>query len=143
MTAPYLLLVEDTPQTRLLIEEVVKFVLPAYDVITASNPPEALELIATRRPDVIITDLKMPGMDGYAFMQTLEADPNTAGIPLLVMTAFANQDEDILIRRKLREIGLTRPVPIMTKPFSIQVLRQTLEALVEGRYRDDPLPPDA
>lgn len=136
MTDPHLLVVEDTPQTRLLIEEVVHFVLPHYEVVAVPDPRDALRHIATRRPDIIVTDLRMPGMDGYAFIQALEADDATAGIPLIIMTAFANQDEDVLIRRKLTEMGITRRVPVMTKPFSINVLKETLQALVQAK--DEP-----
>lgn len=130
-TNPQLLIVEDTPQTRLLIEEIVSYVLPDYDIEAVRDPRDALKHIEKRRPDIIITDLKMPGMDGYAFIEKLEGNPDTSGIHLVIMTAFANQDEDVLIRRKLTKMGIERRVPILTKPFSIQGLRQTILELAD------------
>lgn len=140
MSAPHLLIVEDTPQTRLLIEEVVHFVLPQYQVVAVPDPRAALLQIEKQRPDIIITDLRMPGMDGYAFIEKLESEASTAGIPIMIMTAFANQDEDVLIRRKLAEMGIQRDIPILSKPFKIPIFR---EAMLKLAAQDTPAAADA
>ena len=71
MNIPYgpILVVEDIPNIRDLISVTLRF--KGYPVITATNGEEALEMIKEKRPALIITDILMPKMDGYAFVQTL------------------------------------------------------------------------
>jgi PAS domain S-box-containing protein len=64
-----------------------------YQVIEATEGRQALDLARTKRPDVILTDVLMPGMDGYEFVRDLRGDPDTAGIPVLFYTANYREDE--------------------------------------------------
>ncbi|MEW5895970.1 MAG: response regulator [Candidatus Omnitrophota bacterium] len=58
-----------------------------YEVLTAGNGQTGFEIARTKRPDIIITDVLMPVMDGYAFYKELKADPATKNIPVIILTA--------------------------------------------------------
>ena len=70
-----ILIVEDVPNVLELLEVTLRF--KGYAVITARNGEEALEVIAQTRPVLIITDILMPKMDGYAFVQKLRLNAET------------------------------------------------------------------
>ena len=65
-----------------------------YEVVTGSNGREALEMVAQESPDLIVMDVMMPEMDGFEALQTLKNDPQTATIPVIMLTAKA-QDADV------------------------------------------------
>ena len=66
-----------------------------FDVITAYNGQECLDLVARDRPDLIVLDLMMPGMTGFEVLQRLKGNPETAIIPVIMLTA-RTQDQDVL-----------------------------------------------
>ncbi len=65
-----------------------------YEVVTANNGREALDKVASERPDLIVMDVMMPEMDGLEALQTLKSNPATAEIPVIMLTAKA-QDADV------------------------------------------------
>ena len=65
-----------------------------YDVVTASNGREALEAVAEHKPDLVVMDVMMPEMDGFEALQNLKDNPDTADIPVIMLTAKA-QDADV------------------------------------------------
>lgn len=65
----------------------------SYDVITALNGVEGLEKARKEKPDVIILDIVMPGMDGYEVGHQLRMDPDTTEIPIIFLSAKGNTDE--------------------------------------------------
>src|SRR6478735_8330420 len=79
------LLIDDS----MLIRHTVGRFLEArgFSVETATDGAAALETLKTIRPDIIFTDLKMPRLDGYALIDALKSNPETAGIPVLVLAA--------------------------------------------------------
>ncbi len=81
-----------------------------WHVITASSGEAGLELAIGRRPDVILLDVAMPGMDGVATLAALQDNPRTALIPVIFLTAKAQAAD----RRRLYEAGATG---VITKPF--------------------------
>ena len=80
-----ILIVEDVPNVLELLEVTLRF--KGYAVLTAHNGEEALETIARQRPVLIITDILMPKMDGYAFVQKLRLNPETRSIPVVFLSA--------------------------------------------------------
>lgn len=66
-----------------------------YEVITAYNGAECLEKVAADRPDLIVLDVMMPEMTGFEVLEKLKGDPTTADIPIIMLTARA-QDADVL-----------------------------------------------
>src|SRR5512134_2003833 len=87
-----ILIVEDVPNVLELLEVTLRF--KGYAVITARNGEEALDMIAKTRPVLIITDILMPKMDGYAFVQKLRLNPETRAIPVVFLSATYVTPED-------------------------------------------------
>jgi adenylate cyclase len=91
MTAPMILAVDDTPQNIRLLEAVL---LPrGYKVIGASSGLEALAAIEAEPPDLVLLDIVMPGMDGYAVCRSIRANPSTSFLPIVMITASGDQEK--------------------------------------------------
>ena len=91
------LIVDDTAEARRLILRIMQS-QGNYTLMEASNGREALELTSRQHPDLIILDLMMPEMDGFAVLDQLKANPDTASIPVIVVTAkeLSVQEKDRL-----------------------------------------------
>ncbi len=85
------------------------------DVIEASNGPDAVALAAREKPDFVLLDMMMPGMDGPATLQALRANPETSLIRVVFLTAKALPSEV----DRLRQLGA---VAVITKPFDPMTL---------------------
>ena len=94
-----MLVVDDSPTTQ----EMLRGILGAagYAVEIASDAAEALGVLNERRPDAMIVDVAMPGMDGFELTRRLKADPGLRRIPLIILSALSS-DED---RRRGLEAG--------------------------------------
>lgn len=103
-----------------------------YSVDTARDGQQALHKAQAQRPDLIISDVMMPVMDGWALVQHLRADPELADVPVLFLTALG-KDED-----RLRALGL-KPDDYVSKPFRFDDLeRRVLKTLAKRGRIDDP-----
>lgn len=120
MNIPYgpILVVEDIPNILDLLSVTLRF--KGYPVMTATNGEEALEMVAKERPALIITDILMPKMDGYAFVQTLRTNPQTHDIPIIFLSATYVTPED---KHFALSLGAARFIekPIDTEDFLITV----------------------
>jgi CheY-like chemotaxis protein len=103
------LIVDDEPDNREVITSIVQDVL-GHTVLTASNGREALDR-AARHPDLVLLDLRMPGMSGFDVARALKQQPATADIPILAITALDDEDD----RHEATDAGC---VGCVTKPFS-------------------------
>ena len=81
--------------------------MSGFAVMVAYNGIQATECIARQRPDIILSDFMMPGMDGIALCRHLKSDAGTLGIPFVLMTAAANVEQDAPV-----DIIVTKPVDI-------------------------------
>jgi CheY-like chemotaxis protein len=103
-----------------------------YSVDTARDGQQALHKAQAQRPDLIISDVMMPVMDGWALVQHLRADPELADVPVLFLTALG-KDED-----RLRALGL-KPDDYVSKPFRFDDLeRRVLKTLAKRGRVDEP-----
>ncbi len=84
-----ILVVDDSPDNRIVIQALLREADPGLRVLAAENGPQALELTARHDPDVILLDLIMPGMDGFEVCTRLKANPATAPIPVIILTALS------------------------------------------------------
>ena len=110
---PSVLVVEDNADLRAYIQLVLK---DHYQIALAENGQTALDHIAANgHPDLILSDLMMPVMDGYQFLEKLKDDPSTQQIPAIMLTARAEKDD----RLKALRIGVD---DYMTKPFDEEEL---------------------
>ncbi len=89
MTGPSVLLVEDNPRNLKLARDVLEYA--GFAVTAVATGEEALPAALAARPDVILMDLQLPGIDGHEALGRLRADPETAGIPVVAVSAFAMQ----------------------------------------------------
>ncbi len=82
-----ILLIEDNAQNRYL----TTFMLEqhGHEIFQAETGPQGLELAAKLRPDLILLDIQLPGMDGHAVAHTLKNDPNLKSIPIIAVTSYA------------------------------------------------------
>jgi CheY-like chemotaxis protein len=78
--------VEDNPDNRLLLQAILS---GAFEVVEYDNGADALAGIAARRPDLVLLDISLPGMDGVEILQRLRADATLAGLPVIALTAHA------------------------------------------------------
>ena len=129
-----ILIVEDVPNVLELLEVRLRF--KGYAVITARNGEEALEVISQQRPVLIITDILMPKMDGYAFVQKLRLNPETRAIPVVFLSATYVTPED---RDFALSLGAAR---FMEKPIDTEDFLLTVAELVNEQPFTQPYPLD-
>ncbi len=120
---PRILIVDDNPD---VVEYVANALCDEFTVIPAGNGNEALELARRRHPHLIISDVMMPGMDGYALCRQLKADDGLRNIPVILLTARAAQDDRI----EGLEAGSD---DYMSKPFSTRELKARVRNLLTVR----------
>ena len=87
-----ILIVDDNPEIRAFLRLLLSDV---FDVSEAENGAEAIRVAARSQPDVIISDMIMPVMNGLEFCQTIKNDPNTSHIPVILLTSQTNQDSQL------------------------------------------------
>lgn len=118
-----LLIVEDNLELQSYLKEELK---SEYIIHTAANGFEGLEIATKILPDVIITDVIMPKMDGFEFCKNIKSDIKTSHIPLLMLTAKARIDN----RMEGIELGADA---YMVKPFNLRLLKLRLAQLITSR----------
>jgi adenylate cyclase len=124
---PRILVVDDTPANVRLLEAVLR--PRGYEMLTASSGPEALAAVARDRPDLVLLDIVMPGMDGYEVCRRLRATPAGAVLPVVMITASGNE-------QKLRalEVGAD---DFIAKPFDQAELLARVRSLVRVKEYHD------
>lgn len=108
MPVETVLLVEDNPDNRAIYSIVLRH--HGFEVVEATNGEDGIETARARLPHLILMDVSMPGIDGWEATRRLKADPATAGIPVIALTAHAMAED----RRKATEAGcdsyLAKPI---------------------------------
>ena len=120
MNIPYgpILVVEDVPNILELLEVTLRF--KGYPVVTARNGQEALEHIAREHPALVITDILMPKLDGYALVQKLRTNPKTNHIPIVFLSATYVTPEDKAFAMSLGAVRFLEK-PVDTEEFLLTV----------------------
>jgi len=113
------LVADDNPAGRELVREGLAGY--ASSIIEASDGREAIEKIRETRPDLVLLDIQMPEMDGYAVLQEIRKDPALLGLRVVALTAFAMQGD----RERALEAGFD---DYLTKPVSVAKLKEQLES---------------
>ena len=104
-----ILVVEDQEDNRQIIRDMLTFT--DYEIVEAESGEAALALVATKRPDLILMDIQLPGIDGYEATRWIKADPALRSIPIIAVTSYALSGEE----QKARAAGVDDYVP---KPYS-------------------------
>ncbi len=114
---PTILVADDEPTTLDLVVAVLRD--EGYATLAARDGPEVLELLAGARPDLVLMDVMMPGLDGREVVRRMRARPELAGVPVVLMSAAAPVDPAAL------------GVAFLPKPFDLdRLLREVAAALV-------------
>jgi len=116
------LVIEDEPDIQFLIKMALE-TTGNHDVNTADNGLRGIELAQQWQPDVILLDVMMPLLDGFETIKRLKADPSTAAIPVIFLTAKA-QTKEVQQGLELGAIGY------LTKPFYAMTLNEEMESLL-------------
>ncbi len=121
--------VDDDINTLLLVENALS---GSYSVVTAPSALKMFELLKGLRPDIILLDIRMPGMDGMEALRRLKASPLFRDIPVIFLSGMSDMDDEILAF----ELGV---VDFIKKPFSVSVLLKriarhlNIDALIHER----------
>lgn len=136
MNIPYgpLLVVEDMPHILELLQVTLNF--KGYPVVTAANGLEALEAVEKHHPALIITDILMPKLDGYALVQRLRTNPKTSRIPIIFLSATYVTPED---KQFALSLGAVR---FLEKPVDTEDFLLTIAEVLTGGPADMPPPMD-
>ncbi len=118
------LLVEDEDQLRRVMKDLLE--RDGYKVAEARDGAQALDEVDRSAPDLIMLDLNLPGLDGYGVLQRLRARPNTSQIPVIVLTAKGDEDNEV----RVFQLGA---VDFLTKPFRARALSARLESVLGRR----------
>jgi signal transduction histidine kinase/DNA-binding response OmpR family regulator len=128
ISSPVALVVDDDRSVVKVLSETLR--KKGFAVVAAYDGNEAVAALEQRIPDIIVTDLKMPKMDGYDLIQRVKTTPEWAEIPILVMTAH-RIDRD---RIDILELAAHR----LHKPFSPELIADEVEALIMGTQAEVP-----
>jgi len=126
--ATMILIVDDQRDNRDMLEAMLQ--QEGYRTAQASSGMEAMDLIAYEAPQLILLDVSMPDMDGYAVASLLKADPKTAGIPIIMVTAHTGRGARVVGLQTGAEDYLTKPVDapeLLLKVRNLLRLRQNVE----------------
>ncbi|WP_080805901.1 response regulator [Desulfamplus magnetovallimortis] len=124
----FIVMVVDDTETN--IDVLVETLGDQYDVRVAMDGETALEAVADEKPDLILLDIMMPGMDGYQVCEELKSNPETSNIPVIFLTAMTETQDEA---RGL-ELGA---VDYVTKPFSPDLVKARVKNQIElKKYRD-------
>jgi type II secretory ATPase GspE/PulE/Tfp pilus assembly ATPase PilB-like protein len=119
------LLVDDEDSLRKVMKDLLE--RDGYIVTEARDGVQALDQVDRVGPDIIVLDLNLPGLDGYGVLSHLRSRPATASIPVIVLTAKGDEDNEV----RVFELGAD---DFLTKPFRARALSARLEAVL-GRRR--------
>jgi CheY-like chemotaxis protein len=123
VVAATVLVVDDDPVIQRLLK--VNFEMEGYNVVIASDGVEGLERARSERPDIIVLDVMMPKLSGLDVAKALKSDPETSSIPVLLLSAKAQEAD-------LRAGDQTGADGYLTKPFDPLHLLQRVEDLIAG-----------
>ncbi len=117
MPEPRVLIVDDNPINVELAAFVLK--LGAFAVASAADASSATQQIAAFRPDLVLMDIQMPGMDGLELTRCLKADPTTRHIVVLAFTAYAMKGDEARMRAAGCDGYIAKPIDVAS--FAAQV----------------------
>ena len=123
---PRILIVDDEPSVRDVLAEHLAHRSNAYEVMSAADGFEAGRLVATFRPDVVLLDLRMPGVDGFQVCRAIKADPDTASTTVIAMTGYHSPETE----SRILECGAVR---CFAKPVEPSALGGFVDSVFEQR----------
>jgi two-component system, cell cycle response regulator DivK len=129
---PKILIIEDTENNRVLLTRRLK--PRGHEIVTADDAESGLPLVESEKPDLILMDVGLPGMDGWNATRALKQNLATRHIPVIALTAHAMQGD----REKAIEAGCD---DYETKPIDFNRLFEKIDQLLSGTSRTVPQTP--
>ena len=123
MTGELILIVDDNEKNVKLVREVLRFA--GFRTLEAASGEEAITLAGEQLPDVILMDIRLPGIDGMSLTERLKASPTLADIPIIMMSG----DSRVETLMHSMEVGAAA---FVVKPFTRQSLTMKLEKVLKG-----------
>ena len=120
---PLVILVEDHADTRLMYAE---FLSSEFEVVQAGDGEEALRVMQTRVPDLVITDLTLPVVNGFELVTRMRADPTLAAVPVICLSGYGGRAQE----DRAREVGCDR---LIEKPCLPDTLSDAALELLRAR----------
>jgi class 3 adenylate cyclase len=127
---PAILVVDDRPEAVQLLRDLLE--LEGYETAAAFDGQQALDSIHRQLPDLVLLDINMPNLNGYEVCQRLKADPSTADVPVLMLTAWDEPDH----RVKGLQMGAE---DYLAKPFDHRELLARIETQLRAKHQADGL----
>ena len=124
---PYILVVEDNPANQMLTTALLG--RDGFDTEVADSAEDALVSLKARRPDLILMDVQLPGMDGLTFAQSLRSVPEAAGVPIVALTSHAMRGD----RERAMAAGCAG---YLSKPIDTRTLGEELRAVLNQSRPD-------
>jgi two-component system cell cycle response regulator/two-component system cell cycle response regulator DivK len=118
------LIVDDNRASRDLIRAILKTV--RCNLIEAADGRQAIDLLRKERPDLVLLDIDMPGLDGLTVVKKIREDASLADLPVVAVTAFAMERD----RERVMAAGFTE---YLTKPLRAAILREHVQHLLGAR----------
>ncbi|MGH7560724.1 MAG: response regulator transcription factor, partial [Gemmatimonadales bacterium] len=118
------LLVDDEDQLRRVMKDLLE--RQGYTVVEARDGAQALDEVDRHAPDIVILDLNLPGVDGYSVLSQLRSRPSTRQLPIIVLTAKGDEDNEV----RVLQLGAD---DFLTKPFRARALAARLETALSRR----------
>ena len=116
-----ILIVEDNPMNMKLARDVLE--AKGYTVITAENGEDGVRVAAEQRPDLVLMDIQLPGIDGVEAFARLRADPATAAVPVIAFTASVTATD----RSRVTDAGFDA---FVSKPIDLKSFLATIASVV-------------
>ena len=121
---PLILVVDDAEINRMMLQGLIESL--GYDSVSAENGAEALEIIRSNTPDLVLLDIVMPVMDGYEVLKSLKTDSDFRNIPVIVVSSLDEMKSMV----RCVELGAE---DYLAKPFDATLLRARVNACLEKK----------
>jgi two-component system chemotaxis response regulator CheY len=121
-----ILIVDDDKTTRKLLSLYLKG--KGYEIVTAENGLDAMEKVGTESPNLIVSDMNMPYMDGIELTKNLRGDPSFGSIPIVMVTTEADEDE----KKRAFEAGVD---DYLVKPASADQINESVKRILKKIFQ--------
>ena len=123
MAGELILIVEDNEKNLKLVRDLLQF--KGFRTLEAETAEDGIRLAQAKQPDLILMDIQLPGTDGITALHQLRAEPRTAVIPVIALTAFAMKDD----RQRFLDAGfdgyLDKPINVKTFPEQVRQIYES------------------
>ena len=120
---PRVLVVDDSPTEIFTVKEILE--RQGFAVVTASDAEEGMRVARAMKPDLVLMDVVMPGMNGFQATRQLTRDPDTAKIPIVILTTKSQETDRVWgVRQGARGY--------LTKPIDERLLLETIRQVLSG-----------